>query len=272
MCKCIEVWLDGGVASILYLFRFSRAIQTNDVIQDKPLNQSYYQLMGRTNTLGEYLLPHTSPSHLPSHLPLTPPLTLPPHTSPSYLPHTPPLTSSPTHLPSFPLTPSPHTSSPSHFFSLTPPPHTSSSHLPLTCCLPHTGSTSSLIAHHGVSSTPAISGDKVNPANTSMLLQLPASSGLMVASITIALVVSSAAPQIDRLIRAHGILMVVAWPVLAVLGIFFAAWMKPALPGAEWFQVCVCVCVRVCVCVCVCVRVGVLHVLCGYAYLLKREE
>ncbi|KAL5483811.1 hypothetical protein EMCRGX_G020226 [Ephydatia muelleri] len=31
--------------------------------------------------------------------------------------------------------------------------------------------------------------------------------------------------------------MVVAWPVLAVMGIFFAAWMKPALPKAEWFQV-----------------------------------
>ena len=43
--------------------------------------------------------------------------------------------------------------------------------------------------------------------------------------------------------------MIVTWPVLAVTGIFFAAWMKPALPKAEWFQVCV-------VCVCVVVVMG----------------
>ena len=40
-----------------------------------------------------------------------------------------------------------------------------------------------------------------------------------------------------RLVRAHGILMIIAWPVLAVTAIFFAAWMKPALPNGEWFQV-----------------------------------
>ena len=40
-----------------------------------------------------------------------------------------------------------------------------------------------------------------------------------------------------RLIRAHGILMLIAWPMLAVTAIFFAAWMKPALPNGEWFQV-----------------------------------
>ncbi len=40
-----------------------------------------------------------------------------------------------------------------------------------------------------------------------------------------------------NLIRAHGILMIIAWPVLAVLGIFFAAFMKPSLPNGEWFQV-----------------------------------
>jgi len=41
------------------------------------------------------------------------------------------------------------------------------------------------------------------------------------------------------LIRAHGILMIIAWPILAVTAIFFAAWMnsKPALPNGEWFQV-----------------------------------
>ena len=41
----------------------------------------------------------------------------------------------------------------------------------------------------------------------------------------------------SNLIRAHGILMIIAWPLLAVIAIFFAAWMRPALPNGEWFQV-----------------------------------
>lgn len=41
----------------------------------------------------------------------------------------------------------------------------------------------------------------------------------------------------DKLIRAHGILMLIAWPLLATTAIFFAAWMRPALPNGEWFQV-----------------------------------
>jgi hypothetical protein len=40
-----------------------------------------------------------------------------------------------------------------------------------------------------------------------------------------------------QLLRLHGILMIVAWPLLALCGIFFAAWMRPALPNGEWFQV-----------------------------------
>ena len=40
-----------------------------------------------------------------------------------------------------------------------------------------------------------------------------------------------------QLLRAHGILMLIAWPLLAISGIFFAAWMRPALPNGEWFQV-----------------------------------
>lgn len=36
---------------------------------------------------------------------------------------------------------------------------------------------------------------------------------------------------------AHGALMLVAWPLLSFIAIFFAAWMKPALPNGEWFQV-----------------------------------
>lgn len=39
------------------------------------------------------------------------------------------------------------------------------------------------------------------------------------------------------LIRLHGILMIIAWPLLAKCGIFFASWMRPALPNGEWFQV-----------------------------------
>ena len=40
-----------------------------------------------------------------------------------------------------------------------------------------------------------------------------------------------------KLIRAHGILMIIAWPLLAVTAIFFALFMRPALPNGEWFQV-----------------------------------
>ena len=40
-----------------------------------------------------------------------------------------------------------------------------------------------------------------------------------------------------RLIRAHGALMIIAWPFLAVTAIFFALFMRPALPNGEWFQV-----------------------------------
>ena len=39
------------------------------------------------------------------------------------------------------------------------------------------------------------------------------------------------------LVRAHGTLMLIAWPLLGVSGIFFALWMQPALPKGQWFQV-----------------------------------
>ena len=42
---------------------------------------------------------------------------------------------------------------------------------------------------------------------------------------------------LNPLVQAHGIFMTIAWPILAVTGIFFAAWMRPALPNGEWFQV-----------------------------------
>ena len=31
--------------------------------------------------------------------------------------------------------------------------------------------------------------------------------------------------------------MIVAWPMLAGTGLFFAAFMRPALPGGGWFKV-----------------------------------
>ena len=40
-----------------------------------------------------------------------------------------------------------------------------------------------------------------------------------------------------RLIRAHGALMIIAWPMLGVMGIFFAVFMRPAMPSGGWFQV-----------------------------------
>ena len=39
------------------------------------------------------------------------------------------------------------------------------------------------------------------------------------------------------LVRAHGIFMLVAWLLLANTAIFFASYMRPALPNGEWFQV-----------------------------------
>lgn len=45
-------------------------------------------------------------------------------------------------------------------------------------------------------------------------------------------------PQ-EQLVRTHGVLMLIAWPLLGISGIFFASWMKPALPKGRWFQVCI---------------------------------
>ena len=40
-----------------------------------------------------------------------------------------------------------------------------------------------------------------------------------------------------KLTKTHGVLMLIAWPLLAVTAIFFPVFMKPVLPGGEWFQV-----------------------------------
>ncbi|KAL5488528.1 hypothetical protein EMCRGX_G017478 [Ephydatia muelleri] len=123
LCPFSGSFINGRIRCV-----FSRAIKTNDVLQDKALNQSYYQLNGWTDA---------------------------------------------------------------------------------------TGSSVNSLVNHGVS-IPMVSDSKVNPTTS-------------VSAVT-------AEVKIDPLIRAHGILMIVAWPVLGVMGIFFAAWMKPALPKAEWFQ------------------------------------
>jgi hypothetical protein len=39
------------------------------------------------------------------------------------------------------------------------------------------------------------------------------------------------------LVQTHGILMLIAWPLLASVGVFFAAGIRPVLPNGEWFQV-----------------------------------
>ena len=39
------------------------------------------------------------------------------------------------------------------------------------------------------------------------------------------------------LTRVHGILMIAAWPMMAATSIFFAAWMRPALPASVGFLV-----------------------------------
>ena len=31
--------------------------------------------------------------------------------------------------------------------------------------------------------------------------------------------------------------MIIAWPMLGFTSVFFAAWMRPALPNGQWFQV-----------------------------------
>ena len=61
-----------------------------------------------------------------------------------------------------------------------------------------------------------ITGDRANPVRDGMV---------------------GAPPLVFPFIQAHGIFMTIAWPILAVTGIFFAAWMRPALPNGEWFQV-----------------------------------
>ena len=75
----------------------------------------------------------------------------------------------------------------------------------------------SLIRHEtGPSNNPKISSQMVNPVTAGGTIR--------------------EFPRL-QLLRLHGILMIIAWPLLAACGLFFASWMKPALPNGEWFQV-----------------------------------
>lgn len=75
-----------------------------------------------------------------------------------------------------------------------------------------------LIPHEMGQNNPSISSVTVNPVTT----------GGSVGAQTF---------PTQQLLRFHGILMIIAWPLLALCGIFFASWMRPALPNGEWFQV-----------------------------------
>ena len=77
------------------------------------------------------------------------------------------------------------------------------------------GSTS--LSYH-VAQNPYISTVAINPAN---------SSGQVVPTFG----------TTGCLTRVHGILMVAAWPMMAATSIFFAAWMRPALPASVGFLV-----------------------------------
>ena len=73
--------------------------------------------------------------------------------------------------------------------------------------------------------TPHEMGPSSNPSVTSSMVN-PVTAGGSVSEF----------PRLP-LLRLHGILMIIAWPLLAVCGIFFASWMRPSLPNGEWFQV-----------------------------------
>ena len=79
-----------------------------------------------------------------------------------------------------------------------------------------------LLTHiDGVTPLPSVSSKKVNPVTDT---------GAIIG-------VSSFGSIKRRLVQAHGILMLIAWPLLAATAIFFAAKMRRALPKGEWFQV-----------------------------------
>ena len=77
--------------------------------------------------------------------------------------------------------------------------------------------------HH--EKTPYISVEKINPVNDS--------------ADEIAVTREVISPALARaLTKTHGILMIIAWPILAGTAIYFSAFMKPVLnKKGEWFYV-----------------------------------
>lgn len=72
----------------------------------------------------------------------------------------------------------------------------------------------------GGAPNPSISTKKVNPVTDSGIQE------------------PDSFPSIKRiLIQTHGVLMLFAWPLFASVGIFFPAYMRPALPKGEWFHI-----------------------------------
>ena len=86
------------------------------------------------------------------------------------------------------------------------------------------------------SETPSVTDNAINPFNVTGNVQAPAYPDKILLQVHGELLSNYDAMHRPR-IYATGILMLFAWPVLATVAIFFASWMKPALPNGEWFQV-----------------------------------
>lgn len=84
----------------------------------------------------------------------------------------------------------------------------------------------------GLGSTLGLSKHSQTPLKTSVPVNIVSSKG--------SAPVTKHFPK-EALTKVHAILMIIAWPLFATTGIFFAAWMKPALPPpplpATWFKV-----------------------------------
>ena len=77
-----------------------------------------------------------------------------------------------------------------------------------------------LVTHRGGGPNPSITANKVNVTNDTGVQEADDFEDIK-----------------NALIRAHGISMLVAWPLLVCIAIFFASWMRQALPNGEWFKI-----------------------------------
>lgn len=66
--------------------------------------------------------------------------------------------------------------------------------------------------------------------------EIPKLSNELLNPLTLSAALDDSFPR-SILLQAHGIIMIITWSMLAATGIFFASWMRPALPKREWFQV-----------------------------------